>query len=72
MLFVGKECLALQQEFLPSVASSLINVDYQVEAIVYHEATLGLDQAIPPLYFPIIVGRAIEGPLDVGTEGMVA
>ena len=62
----------MQQEWLPSITSSLINIDYQVEAQVYHEATLGLDKSVPPLFFPIIVGRAVEGPLDVGTDGMVA
>jgi hypothetical protein len=33
---------------------------------------LGLDKAVPPLFFPIIVGRNPEGALDVGTDGMVA
>ena len=62
----------LQQEFLPSITSSLINIDYQVEAQVYHEKTIGTEQCVPSLFFPIIVGRAVEGPLDVGTDGMVA
>ena len=62
----------MQQEFLPSITSSLINIDYQIEAIVHHEATVGTDKSIPPLIFPIIVGRALEGPVDLGTEGMVA
>ena len=32
---------AMQKELVPTVASSLINVDYQIEAIVFHEATFG-------------------------------
>jgi hypothetical protein len=61
----------MEQEFLPTIATSLINIDYQVEAQIFHEATFGVDKAVPPVFFPIIVGRNPEGPLDVGTDGMV-
>ena len=62
----------LQQEFLPSITSTIVNIDYQIEAQVFHDATIGVDKCVPPLFFPVIVGRALEGPVDLGQEGMVA
>jgi hypothetical protein len=62
----------MEQEFLPTVATSLINIDYTVEAQVFHEAMFGTEKAVPPIFFPLIVGRNPEGPFDTGTDGMVA
>jgi len=61
----------MEQEFLPTISSSLINIDYTIEAQMFHDATFGVDKSVPPVFFPIIVGRNPEGPLDVGTDGMV-
>jgi len=62
----------MQREFLPTIATGLINIDYQIEAIVHHESTFGTSQEIEPLFFPLIVARDTEGPFDAGQDGMVA
>lgn len=58
-------------EILPTTASSLINIDYTIECQLVHEATFGNGIEIPSISFPVIVARDPEGPLDVGTDGMV-
>lgn len=61
-----------QHELLPTTATGLINIDYQIEASIYHESTFGAGQEVPSLFFPVIIARNPEGPFDQGTEGMVA
>ena len=60
-----------QHELLPTTATKLIDIDYQIEACVQHESTFGSSQEVPSLFFPLIAARNPEGPLDLGTEGMV-
>jgi hypothetical protein len=69
---MGKEIADMQRELLPSVTSSLINIDYQLEARIVHDSTFGSGQEIPPLFFPLIIARDPEGPFDQGNDGMVA
>jgi hypothetical protein len=62
----------MQREMLPTVTTSLIEIEYTIAALVIHESTFGSGQEIPPVEFPIIVARDPEGPIDMGTDGMVA
>lgn len=69
---IDKTLLAMQNEVLPTVSTSLINIDYAIVAYVIHESTFGTGQEIPPIEFPLILARDPEGPIDMGTDGMVA
>lgn len=69
---VGDVLMAMQNELLPTIASNLINIDYQIEALIIHDSTFGDGKEVPPIQFPVIISRDPEGAFDVGQEGMVA
>ena len=72
-LYVGEVVKNMQRELIPSCTTSLINVEYQVEALIVHDATFGSGSVeIPSISFPVIIGRDPEGPFDQGNDGMVA
>lgn len=58
------ELKSMQHEFLPTVNSDLIKIDYHLECVVSHEGLLNIKQEVPSLNWPINVTVDPKGPIE--------
>ena len=64
-----KQLIQMQKDLLPSVNTANIKIEYEIEAMVAHEAYFSSGQDVPSVKMPLYITLDPKGPFDMGRDG---